>query len=111
MLLTSGRVGSPPDDGLSGLVGSTSDGGLIGGVLDNIALLLNIDNSIIPNIITLIIIVIIIYTTLKGGLDVFGVLITYAVSMGILTALGIDSIFNIFTLAQSVIDTINFSIF
>ena len=75
---------------------------MLGETITNLSLLLGIDPTIIPNIITFIIVVFLIILTFRteiGGLASVGVIIAlYTVSMGILTILGIDSIFNIFSL-------------
>ena len=71
-------------------------------VINNISTLMGISNTIIPDIITLIIIILLIIMTFKMShgsilLSVI-VLALYTVSMGLLTTLGIDSTLNIFTL-------------
>jgi hypothetical protein len=76
---------------------------MLGEFLNNLSFLLNIDTAIIPNIITLCVTIFILYLSFKAeisGISSVVVLIAlYTISMGILSLLGINSIFNIFDLA------------
>ena len=75
---------------------------MLGETIDNISALLNINITIIPNIITFFIVVILIVLSFKmntsGLLSPVIMIALYTVSMTILTLLGIDSVFNIITL-------------
>ena len=75
---------------------------MLGDTIDNISKLLMIDLTIIPNIITFIVLLVIIYLSFKMQVNGFSglgfVVILYTASMGVLTLLGINGIFNIFSL-------------
>jgi hypothetical protein len=71
---------------------------MIGDTLENLSLLLNIDSSIIPNIFTLIILVIVLGLTLKSQLNILTIIPIYLIISGILALLGVESVFNLFTL-------------
>lgn len=73
---------------------------MLSDTLDNISTIMGISNTIIPNIITLIIVTFILILTFKGQLSWVTLGFIYAISMGILTILGIDSVFNIVTLIK-----------
>ena len=79
--------------------------------LDNLSTLLNIDNAILPNIITFIVVVVIIMLSVKGALELKSIVLIYGLVMGILAILGIESVFNIFTLIETVIEWVIESIF
>ena len=80
--------------------------------LNNISTILNISPDIIPNIITFIIVTTIIIISLSSGLGWQGLLIIYGIVMLILQlVLGIESVFNIFTLFEKLIDEIGSLIF
>jgi len=74
--------------------------------LTNISELLGISDSIIPNIITLMFVAVILFISLKSQLSLSAMIMIYVVSMTILTLLGIDSVFNLITLLEDVIDTV-----
>jgi len=75
---------------------------MLGETLNNISLLLDIDPTILPNIITFLVVIFLIFIGFKmnfGSISAPIVLIAlYTVSMTLLTLLGIHSIFNIITL-------------
>ena len=71
--------------------------------INNISELLNIDYAILPNIITFIVVVVIIFLSVKGDLELKAILLIYGIVMGILSILGIDSVFNLFTIIESLI--------
>jgi hypothetical protein len=75
---------------------------MLGGTLDNIAILIGISTEIIPNIISIVVVIGLILATFKMNLNGITasiiVLALYTVSMALLTILGIDSVVNIFTL-------------
>ena len=74
--------------------------------INNLSDLLTINRTIIPNIITFIVVVALIYLSFKGELGVAITIVLYTVSMSILELLGISSVFNIVTLAGSLINNI-----
>jgi len=74
--------------------------------INNLSDLLTINRTIIPNIITFIVVVALIYLSFKGELGVAITIMLYTVSMSILELLGISSVFNIVTLAGSLINNI-----
>jgi len=74
--------------------------------LNNISELLGISSTILPNIITLIVVVLLLVIGLSSQLDLKTMLLIYAVAMGVLSLLGIDSIFNIITLITNAINEI-----
>lgn len=74
---------------------------MLGETLDNLSTLLGINNTIIPNIITFMVVVTILFVTLKGQLSWVTLLTLYTLFMAILSLLGIDSIFNLITLVES----------
>ena len=74
--------------------------------LTNISELLGISDSIIPNIITLMFVAVILFISLKSQLSLSAMIMIYVVSMTVLTLLGIDSVFNLITLLEDVIDTV-----
>jgi hypothetical protein len=75
---------------------------MLGVTLDNIAILIGISTEIIPNIISIVVVIGLILATFKMNLNGITasiiVLALYTVSMALLTILGIDSVVNIFTL-------------
>ena len=68
--------------------------------LNNFSELLNINSAIIPNIITFIIVAVLLIISMKSALDLKSIVMIYGLTMGILTILGIDSVFNLFTLLE-----------
>jgi len=82
----------------------------VGSTLDNISIILGISTTIIPTIITLVVIIILIYLTFKmqmSGLLSVGILIAlYTVSMAVLTFLNINSTLNIFSLFGDTLATV-----
>jgi hypothetical protein len=71
---------------------------MLGDTLENLSLLLNIDSSIIPNIFTLMIMIIVLGLTLKSQLNILTIIPIYLIISGILALLGVNSVFNLFTL-------------
>jgi len=75
---------------------------MLGETLNNMSLLLDIDPTILPNIITFLVVIFLIFIGFKmnfGSIAAPIVLVAlYTVSMTLLTLLGIHSIFNIITL-------------
>lgn len=74
--------------------------------LNNLAELIGISNTIIPNIITLIVVVIILGLSLKGQLSLLAIGMTYGITMAILQLLGIESVFNIVTLIDNGLESL-----
>jgi hypothetical protein len=72
--------------------------------INNLSDFLTFNRTLIPNIITFIIVVILIFLSLKSGLEFKGILLIYGIAMGILSVLGIDSVFNIITILENIID-------
>lgn len=68
--------------------------------LNNFSELLNINSTIIPNIITFIIVAVLLIISMKSALDLKSIVMIYGLTMGILAILGIDSVFNLFTLLE-----------
>lgn len=62
--------------------------------------LMGIDPVIIPNIITFIVVVVILYLSFKGQLSWVVLLSIYGIAMAVLTLLGIDSVFNIISIIE-----------
>jgi hypothetical protein len=79
---------------------------LLGGTLLRLSQLLRIPSSVIPNIITFIVVVILILTSIKGALEFKSIIIVYFISMTVLSLLGINSIFNLITILGTVIDAV-----
>lgn len=73
---------------------------MLGDFLNNVSTLLNIDNAIIPNIITFMVVTVIVFVSLKSQLSWVTLGSIYAIAMGILSILGVDSVFNIITLVE-----------
>jgi hypothetical protein len=75
---------------------------MLGETIDSISILIGIELDILPNIITFIVVLVLLFLGFKMNLSgVSSILILmalYTVSMSLLTMLGIDSIFNIITL-------------
>lgn len=65
--------------------------------------LIGIDSSIIPNIITFVVVVGIVILTFKSQLTWISILGVYGISMAILSILGIESVFNIVTIVANVV--------
>lgn len=74
---------------------------MLGETIENVSILIGIDTDIIPNIITFMIVVILLALSLKGYLSLLTLSFLYAISMGVLSVLGIDSVFNIITLIEN----------
>lgn len=74
--------------------------------INNISELLGIAHDIIPNIITFIVVVTLVVLALRGALEWISVLLIYALTMGVLTILGIDSVFNIISILKDLVGTI-----
>lgn len=72
-------------------------------VINNMSTLMGIDTTVIPMIISVIVIIGIVYISLKGQLTIFSLLGLYALSMAVLSFLGIESVINIFTLFKEVV--------
>ena len=72
--------------------------------LDNLSELLSINPEILPNIITLIVVVLLIAVSLKSQLSWTTLLTLYGIAMVILELLGIDSVFNIITIIRVVVN-------
>lgn len=79
---------------------------MLSDTLNNISELLGISYNILPNIITLIVVILLITISLSSQLDLKTMVMIYAIAMIILTLLGIDSIFNIITLLEIVVEQI-----
>ena len=69
--------------------------------IENLSLLLGISSSIIMNAITLLVVIILVILSATSGLDMKTLSMVYGVAMAALTILGIDSVFNIFTLIRT----------
>ena len=67
---------------------------------------LTISQVIIPNIITLVVITIMFWLTLKGGLNWIGIMLIYTLIMGVLELLGISSVFNLVSVLAEQVDLI-----
>jgi hypothetical protein len=80
-------------------------------LFNNLALFLGIEASVFMNVITLLVVVLLILIGLSSGLEFKGILLVYGIAMAILQILGIESVFNIFTLIGDVLDEIAQSIF
>ena len=74
--------------------------------INNISDLLGIAHDVIPNIITLLIVVVLVFLALRGSLQWISVLFIYGLSMGVLTILGIDSVFNIITIIKDFVGSV-----
>ena len=74
---------------------------MLGEVLDNLSALLGINNTILPNIITFMVVVTVLFITLKGQLSWVTLLTLYTIMMAILSLLGIDSIFNLISIVEN----------
>ena len=74
--------------------------------LKNISDLLGISYDIIPNIITFMIVVVILFISLRSQLSFLALATVYFISMGVLTVLGIDSVFNLITLVSNAVDSV-----
>ena len=74
---------------------------MLGDVLDNLSALLGINNTILPNIITFMVVVTVLFITLKGQLSWVTLLTLYTIMMAILSLLGIDSIFNLISIVEN----------
>lgn len=73
---------------------------MLGETLRNISTLIQIDPSIIPNIITFIIVVGILFLSFKA--QSWTILVAlYPLSMGVLYLLGVDSVFNLITILDN----------
>lgn len=79
---------------------------MLGEFIDNLSILIGINNEIIPNIITFIVVVLIVTISFKSQLSIVALGTVYAIAMAILTLLGIDSIFNIITLIENGLESI-----
>jgi ABC-type polysaccharide/polyol phosphate export permease len=66
--------------------------------INNISQLLGIPLSVIPNIITLFVTIIILFVSMKSELSWSALAVLYAVFMAILSLLGIESVFNLVSL-------------
>ena len=75
---------------------------MLGETITNISILMGISESIIPDILTILVIIVLLIMTFKmdssGLLSIVIIIALYTLSMALLSALGIDSTFNIFTL-------------
>ena len=80
-------------------------------LFNNLALFLGIEASVFMNVITLLVVVLLILIGLSSGLEFKGIMLVYGIAMAILQILGIESVFNIFTLIGNVIDEITQAIF
>ena len=80
-------------------------------LFNNLALFLGIEASVFMNVITLLVVVLLILIGLSSGLEFKGIMLVYGIAMAILQILGIESVFNIFTLIGDVLDEIAQSIF
>ena len=74
---------------------------MLGDFLDNLSALLGITPTILPNIITFMVVVTILFITLKGQLSWVTLLTLYTIIMAILSLLGIDSIFNLISIVEN----------
>ena len=74
---------------------------MLGDFLNNVSTLLNIDNAIIPNIITFMVVTVIVFVSLKSQLSWVTLGSIYAIAMGVLSILGVDSVFKIITLVEN----------
>lgn len=79
---------------------------MLTGRLNKLSDFLTLDRAWIPNLITFFVVVIILFISLKSQLEWTGLLIIYAIFMTILKILGIDSVFNILTIIETIWDTI-----
>lgn len=84
---------------------------MLGTFFDNLSTILNIDTAIIPNIISFFVFIIVVGASLRSGLSWQGILIIYVIVSLILTLLGIDSVFNMISLLEALIDEIGSLIF
>ena len=80
-------------------------------LFNNLALFLGVEASVFMNVITLLVVVLLILIGLSSGLEFKGILLVYGIAMAILQILGIESVFNIFTLIGNVIEEITQAIF
>lgn len=76
---------------------------MLNGILDGIANFILVDRSLLDNILSLIIYLIVIIYSLKGGVGGATFVISYLIVSAILGVLGISSIFNIVTLVTDFI--------
>jgi len=79
---------------------------MLSDVINNISTLIGIDSAILPNIITFFIVITLLFLSLKGMLSLTALIMVYVISMGILSILGIDSVFNVITLLEDLIDIV-----
>ena len=77
---------------------------MLSDTLNNLSELIGIEASILPNIITLIVVILLITIGLSSQLDLKTMVMIYGLSMVILTILGIDSVFNVITLLTDLVD-------
>ena len=68
-----------------------------------ISKILGIPSTVIPDLITLFVVGFLILLTLKGQLSWITLVSVYTLSMGLLTLLGIDSVFNVVTLISNLL--------
>jgi len=74
--------------------------------INNLSDFLTINQAIIPNIITLVVVFVMFYLTLKGGLTWIAIALVYTLVMGVLELLGISSVFNLITVLGNEIESI-----
>ena len=79
--------------------------------IENLATLLGVSSDTLMNVITFFIVVLLIIISLSSGLEFKGIALIYGVTMTILQILGIESVFNIFTLIISAIEGLANEIF
>ena len=79
--------------------------------IENLATLLGVSSDTLMNVITFFIVILLIIISLSSGLEFKGIALIYGVTMTILQLLGIESVFNIFTLIISAIEGLANEIF
>ena len=79
---------------------------MLGDTFDNLSELLMLESSILPNIFTFIIVIILVGLAFSGQVEFKVMFILYFISMGILSILGVDSVFNLITLIQIAVEEV-----
>lgn len=79
---------------------------IIGETIDKLSDFLTFDRAILPNLITLIIVIIINFLSLKGGAHWVAVIVINLIFMSLLEIMGISSVFNVISIINTIIEEI-----